>query len=176
MEWWESELGQILKLGQPKSTQIKGGSNFLWVFPELLENWFPKAVLLEHKNLNKHSEVDQEQKIYKQISPLPQMSLLGRPLPSVTPSTLQIRDLLGCNKFHCLPLLLSATVKAQWGVCSWVPPHSLLVLLSTCLSHLHITSNSPLCVFSSFQERNNFPKPPQAALNLVQQPKQRKSK
>lgn len=32
-------------------------------------------------------------------------------------------------------------------LCCWVPPS---------LSHLHITSNSPLCIFNSFQERNKF--------------------
>jgi len=65
---------------------------------ELLESQFPKVVLLEHRNLNEHSEVHQKQKIYKQISALPQMSLLGRPLPSVTASILQIRDLLDHKK------------------------------------------------------------------------------
>lgn len=82
----------------------------------------------------------------------------------------------------CFPSQLSPSeVSAPWF--SWMSPHSPLCTVEykvqsswASLSHLHITSNSPLCIFNSFQERNKFTKTPQAALNLMQQPVQGKHK
>lgn len=167
-------MGQILKVDQPKSIQIKGGSTFLCVFPELLKHWFPKVVLLAHGNFKEHSEEDQKQMIYKQFLLWPRHHYWADPFLQAHPQPCKSEIYWVATNSTVSPCSpekdFSITVSTQWDVCSLffldIPSFSSCAV-SPSLSHLHTTRNLLLCVFRSFQERNNFSKPPQAALDLV---------